>query len=416
MRAPQIIKRKYDSGFEAEFVLRPNFNQRFFGIIVDFGSSDPQRHAGTAHFLEHKLFAKESGDLSHEFEKIGADVNAFTSFNETMFYCSGISNNQTLIKLLFRLVGEPYFTEKNVAQEEPIIQQELAMYQDEPNWAVNNTLMKQMFGNSNLGIDVAGTKETIAAITAQDLLECYQQNYVASKMHFIACGDFSDYQVKTLLRLVGKLSEQYFKKQAANKCKIVCAKGQLQSKVLVNKSESNLFGIGLRLPNFKKVLSSRDLSQIMLEIMLESKLSVTSPWFERMRKHNLLSNSLQISVNYTREGNFATIFGISGQSKMVIQEIKDELNKPLQALDRVYLHKFYDLKKKEWLAQTIRSLDDLSYLAVECAEESLDGENSFENIQKLQLLSFDDFASYCASLMKDYQFCAVRLEKGEAEQ
>ena len=130
----------------------------------------------------------------------------------------------------------------------------------------------------------------------------------------------------------------------------------------------------------------------------------------------MLSNSLQISVNYTREGNFATIFGISGQSKMVIQEIKDELNKPLQALDRVYLHKFYDLKKKEWLAQTIRSLDDLSYLAVECAEESLDGENSFENIQKLQLLSFDDFASYCASLMKDYQFCAVRLEKGEAEQ
>ena len=107
---PKIIKKEYQSGFKAEIILKPHFYQRFFGIIVDFGSSDPQKVAGSAHFLEHKLFAKKDGDLSTQFEDIGADVNAFTSFNETMFYCSGIEHTPKMIDLLFVLVGQPYFT------------------------------------------------------------------------------------------------------------------------------------------------------------------------------------------------------------------------------------------------------------------------------------------------------------------
>ena len=50
---------KYKSGFKAEVILKPHFYQRFFGIITDFGSSDSQKIAGSAHFLEHKLFEKE---------------------------------------------------------------------------------------------------------------------------------------------------------------------------------------------------------------------------------------------------------------------------------------------------------------------------------------------------------------------
>ena len=116
MITPKIIKREYKSGFKAEIILKPHFYQRFFGIIIDFGSSDPQKVAGSAHFLEHKLFAKKDGDISSQFEEIGADVNAFTSFNETMFYCSGIEHTPKMIDLLFRLVGEPYFTKQNIAK------------------------------------------------------------------------------------------------------------------------------------------------------------------------------------------------------------------------------------------------------------------------------------------------------------
>src|SRR5699024_7021911 len=209
MMKPKIIKKEYQSGFKAEIILKPHFYQRFFGIIVDFGSSDPQKVAGSAHFLEHKLFAKKDGDLSTQFEDIGADVNAFTSFNETMFYCSGIEHTPKMIDLLFELVGQPYFTKENIAQEAPIIEQELAMYQDDPTWSVNNAIMHDMFGDSNLGIEVVGTKESINQVTVKNLTQVYEANYVPEKMQFVACGDFSDNQVQTILQQVGKLQQKY---------------------------------------------------------------------------------------------------------------------------------------------------------------------------------------------------------------
>ena len=103
---------------------------------------------------------KKDGDISHKFEEIGADVNAFTSFNETMFYCSGIDHTPKMIDLLFELVGQPYFTKQNIAKEAPIITQELAMYKNDPIWGLNNAIMTEMFGHSNLGVEVVGTEKS----------------------------------------------------------------------------------------------------------------------------------------------------------------------------------------------------------------------------------------------------------------
>lgn len=412
MIKPKIIKRKYDSDFEAEIIIRPQFNQRFFGIIVDFGSSDPQPIPGLAHFLEHKLFAKKEGDLSHQFEQLGADVNAFTSFNETMYYCSGVNHSNKLVELLFQLVGEPYFTKKNIEQEEPIIQQELAMYQDEPTWAINNTLMSQMFANSNLGIDVVGTKESISKVDKKSLLAAYKNNYYPANMKFVACGDFSDNQVKTILRLVDKLQKQYFKESNKKKPQYEQEIGNLKDIEIASDGSSKQFGVGIRLKNFKKVLSSLDLAQIILEIMLESKLSVMSPWFEKMKKQQLLDNPLQISVNYTREGSFITIYGVSSDSNSVIAAIKQELVDINHSNNEDFERKFFELKKIEWLAQSIRGLNNLSYLAIETAEESLDNEDTFENIQKLQDMNFSQFKEICTELLEGYQICSARLVKG----
>lgn len=412
MIEPKILKRKYDSGFEAQLILKPCFNQRFFGIIVDFGSSDPQEVPGLAHFLEHKLFAKKEGDISQNFEELGAEVNAFTSFNETMYYCSGVDHNSKLIELLFKLVGEPYFTKQNVEQEVPIIEQELAMYQDEPNWAITNALMTQMFGVSNLGIDVAGTKASINQIDKKKLLAAYQTNYKPNKMHFVACGDFSENQIKTIFRLVGKLQKQYLTNSKQKKAEYQETVGLLQDIEITSDGSSNQFGLGIRLKNFKKVLASLDLAQIILEIMLESKLSVMSPWFERMKEEQLLNSPLQISVNYTREGNFITLYGVSSESDKVITAIKEELAKPITEGNKAFEKNFFELQKREWLAQSIRSMNNLSYLAVEAAEASLDNEDTFVNVEKLQDMNFSQFEEFCSNLLKGCQICSARLVKG----
>lgn len=412
MIIPKIIKREYKSGFKAEVILKPHFYQRFFGIIIDFGSSDPQKVPGSAHFLEHKLFTKKDGDISHKFEEIGADVNAFTSFNETMFYCCGIDHMPKMIDLLFELVGQPYFTKQNIAKEAPIIKQELAMYKNDPIWGINNAIMTEMFGHSNLGVEVVGTEKSIASVNKSNLTDAYSKNYVPAKMQFIACGDFSDNQVKTILRQVGKLQEKYFQAAKVELDQKEAPVGEMKDIVLPVKGNSRAFGIGIRFENFKKVLSSFDLTQILLEIMLESKLSVMGTWFEEMRDKQILTNPLQISVNYTRQGDFTTIFGVSQQADKAIQEIKRELTKPVAKNSEEYhfLEKNFALQKEEWLARTVRIMNDLSSLAIEMIEENLDHENLDLNLKKLQVMGFDEFNQLCKQLMKDSTICSAYLD------
>lgn len=410
MKVPEIRRRKYSSGFQAQIILRPHFKQQFFGLIVNFGSSDPQAIPGSAHFLEHKLFAKPDGDISQRFEQLGADVNAFTSFNETMFYCTGLKHYHQLISLLFRLVGQPYFTAENVQQERPIIEQELTMYQDEPSWQIDHCLMQALFGKSNLGLDVAGSQESLPKIKARDLARVYRQNYLPGKIQFVACGAFSTYQVQEIFRLCDQLQKKYWQAYTKPTFSAHQEQGQMKQYILPCKTRSHLFGIGLSLPNFKKILSSRDLAQIILQIMLESKLSVLTPWFEKMKEANLLHNPLQITVNYTRQGNFATVLGISSHSKQAIAQIEKEIIRPVSQEELVFMNNFLEWQKKEWLAQNIRSMDNLPSLATVKAEESLMGEDGVRNLRNLQTLNLQRFLRASQSLLRQCQFCSAYIE------
>ncbi|WP_289700243.1 M16 family metallopeptidase, partial [Lactobacillus taiwanensis] len=209
MKKLDVTTRDYSSGFRAKVIRRPLFAQKFMGIIVDFGGSNPQKLCGGAHFLEHKLFAKKNGDISQQFEEIGASTNAFTTYNETMFYASFTDHWRQVLPLIFELVGTTHFTKSNVSKEAKIIAQELAMYQDDPNWQVNYELMQMMFPKTNLAEDLTGTKNSLKKMTPEILQEIYDNNYVSGKMEFVACGGFSDNQTKEILREVGKLERKY---------------------------------------------------------------------------------------------------------------------------------------------------------------------------------------------------------------
>lgn len=395
MIVPQVIKREYASGFKAEVALRPGFNENFFGIMVDFGSADPQGVAGSAHFLEHKLFTKKSGDLAHEFEALGADCNAFTSSNETMFYCQGSTHTPKLIELLFKLVGEPYFTTANVKHEVPIIQQELAMYQDDPQWWVNDALKRQLYGNSLLGLDVAGTQTSISQITAAQLAQVYASQYVAGQLNFIAAGDFSKNQIQTIFRQVTKLAERYFKAGRLAP-RPEQPTGHLRHQTLTNRG-SNYFGLAIRLPHFAPFQGSRDLAQTLLEFMLDAEFGPLSAWYQHQQSRQLLNSGLQLTMEYARQGNCLLLTGVSQQPDEVLAAIKAQLAQPLA---NVLGPAQFELQKKASFAHTVRSYNDLSLWAIELAEAALDGDDPYDLATKLEVLGFSEYQAACEQLMQ----------------
>lgn len=411
MKKLDVTTRDYKSGFRAKVIRRPLFAQKFMGIIVDFGGSDPQKLCGGAHFLEHKLFAKKNGDISQQFEAVGASTNAFTTYNETMFYASFTENWRQVLPLIFELVGTTYFTKSNVTKEAKIIAQELAMYQDDPNWQVNYELMQMMFPKTNLAEDLTGTKAILKKMTPQILQEIYDNNYVSGRMEFVACGGFSENQTKEVLREVGKLERKYLisKKVAPKKITLVSPKKQ-HNTIIDSDLATSRVGIGIRLPNFEKVGLKNSTAQTILEMMLQAKLGVTSPWFEEMQKQGILNSPMELQVSYTTEGNFATIIGASNKPDLFLENTKNQL------LEVPISKEAFVFQKKEALAQTIREFDDLSTVAIEEAEYGLENEDFNTAAHVIQSLSFNEFYTAIDNILaKSDIFTTILKGKEEAD-
>lgn len=411
MKKLDVTTRYYKSGFRAKVIRRPLFAQKFMGIIVDFGGSDPQKLCGGAHFLEHKLFAKKNGDISQQFEAVGASTNAFTTYNETMFYASFTEHWRQVLPLIFELVGTTYFTKSNVTKEAKIIAQELAMYQDDPNWQVNYELMQMMFPKTNLAEDLTGTKASLKKMTPEILQEIYDNNYVSGRMEFVACGGFSENQTKEVLREVEKLERKYLisKKVAPKKLTLVSPKKQ-HNTIIDSDLATSRVGIGIRLPNFEKVGLKNSTAQTILEMMLQAKLGVTSPWFEEMQKQGILNSPMELQVSYTTEGNFATIIGASNKPDLFLENTKNQL------LEVPISKEAFVFQKKEALAQTIREFDDLSTVAIEEAEYGLENEDFNTAAHVIQSLSFNEFYTAIDNILaKSDIFTTILKGKEEAD-
>lgn len=397
MKEPQIFHHQYQSGFAAHCIVRPGFVQKFAGILVDFGSADPQALAGGAHFLEHKLFAKPQGDLAQSFEKEGAYVNAFTSYNETMFFTTTLQDLVKVNDLLFQLVAEPYFTDENVNSEKPIIQQELSSYQADPEWKLEHTLLTQMFGDSFLAQDIAGSSQSLQAMTKDTLMDCYRAGYQPAKMHYVCCGDFSEKDCQRIFRQVGHLQKKLVNKPVAVPAQAEKAE-LVASQTLQGSDELGRFACALKLPNFKNFLDNRGLAQLLIEIMLESKLGSMSVWFARAQQQGLVASPLELNVAQTRQGSFAAIYGLSSVPERAAAAVKDGL------LNGTNTEAAFTLQKRSVFANSLRLLDDLPQFATNAAESSMDHEDYWQTLHACVNFGWPEFERFSQQVLQAGQY------------
>ena len=151
---------------------------------------------GIAHFLEHKLFTNEDGSDSFEhFSDLGADANAYTSFNKTAYLFSATENFFESLEELVRFVTHPYFDEKSVAKERGIIAQEIKMYEDSPSDRCFYGMLEGMYTHHSIRRNICGSVESISHITPELLYDCYNTFYDLSNMVLIICGDVDTQKV-----------------------------------------------------------------------------------------------------------------------------------------------------------------------------------------------------------------------------
>jgi len=162
---------------------------------------------GIAHFLEHKLFEQEDANALDVSSKMGVDSNAYTSFDQTVYYFETAENYEECLDKLIEFVSSPYFTDENVEKEKGIIAQEIKMYEDEPNAVVYYNLLRNLYKNHPINIDIAGTVETISGIDKETLYKCYYSYYNLKNMFLIIIGDVD---VEGIIQKADEIVSKYY--------------------------------------------------------------------------------------------------------------------------------------------------------------------------------------------------------------
>lgn len=175
------------------------FGTKYGSIDTKFKRSDSEEWTvvpeGIAHFLEHKLFESEELDAFARYAKTGASANAYTSFDKTcyLFQCS--DHFEASLEILLDFVTHPYFTKETVEKEQGIIGQEITMYYDVAGWMSTFNLLRLLYHNHPVRIDIAGTVDSIAQITDELLYDCYNTFYNLHNMCLAVVGDVTPEQV-----------------------------------------------------------------------------------------------------------------------------------------------------------------------------------------------------------------------------
>ncbi|NLA10557.1 MAG: insulinase family protein [Firmicutes bacterium] len=191
---------RIDPGLQLYVLPKAGYENKYAAFSTNFGSIDNHFQVdgsgetvklpeGVAHFLEHKLFEDERGNVFDRFAAYGASSNAFTTFTHTTYLFSTTDHFSECLELLLDFVQEPYFTDDSVSKEQGIIAQEIRMYEDNPGWRVFFDLLQSLYRNHPVREDIAGTVESISRITPDLLYRCYRRFYHPGNMALFVVGD-----------------------------------------------------------------------------------------------------------------------------------------------------------------------------------------------------------------------------------
>jgi predicted Zn-dependent peptidase len=179
-----------------------------FGFFVRTGSRDEDISVmGVSHFLEHMMFKgtprRSADDVNREFDELGANYNAFTSQEATVYYAQVLPEFQSRAVDLLGDMMRPALREDDFLMEKNVILEEIGMYDDRPQWRLQDALIESYFVSHPLAHRVLGTRDSITRLGVEQMREYFAARYSPDNMVVAAAGRID---VDALCRQLGDLA------------------------------------------------------------------------------------------------------------------------------------------------------------------------------------------------------------------
>ncbi|MCI0684719.1 MAG: insulinase family protein [Gemmataceae bacterium] len=184
-----------DNGLNVIGEISPSARSVALGFFVRTGARDEAPDvSGVSHFLEHMVFKgtprRTSFDVNCDFDRIGANYNAFTSEENTVFYAAVLPEYVPQAVDILADILRPSLRGEDFDGEKKVILEEIAMYEDQPMWCAYDHAKKAYFADHPLGNSVLGSVASIQGLTRDQMQAYYDRRYIGPNITVAAAGNF----------------------------------------------------------------------------------------------------------------------------------------------------------------------------------------------------------------------------------
>ncbi len=377
----KVYIEKLDNGLVV-MILPKKTRKKYIVWSTNFGAIDNKFYApgesdlttvpdGIAHYLEHKLFEQENGRNSLDvLTSIGVDANAYTTNDHTAYLYECTDHFDEALDEFMNYVQNPYFTDENVEKERGIIEQEIMMYDDYPEWKVYMNAMRAMYKNNEINIDVAGTIDTIAKIDKDKLYKIYNSFYRPENMIMVITGDFIPEEIleKVKSRITMKKDDKQTIREYNQEPKEV-VKNYVESDMNISMP---LVLIAYKDNNLSDDKIKKDLSIDMLGTILLGKSSDT---FERLYESGKLISEPSMSYEFSKTYSHVMIQFQTND----IEDVTNEITRKIQSVKQNGINEEeFERAKKKIYGEIVKDYNDLSSIATSLVSDYFKNINSLD--------------------------------------
>jgi predicted Zn-dependent peptidase len=393
---------RLDDGLPVFVSSRPGFLKGFAIVATNYGSLDNEFvplggsglkrfPEGIAHFLEHKLFEDEAGDVFDEFARLGAAANAFTSHSVTAYHYSASESFYECLDLLLDFVSDPYFTEESIEKERKVIAQEIRMYDDLPEQRGHLNLLKALYEKHPIREDIPGTVRSIQEITKAQLEECYRTFYRPENMVLMVAADVDPYEC--VRRVAENAARRHAKYGAASKGAVVRAQLTEPAHARAPRVEEKL---SVSRPHvwvgWKTTPGARGDAFIRKEFevafLLDLLMGRSTEFYEKHYESGLVDGSFGAGFVTERDDHaYVVVDGETDDPDELAKQVSARL---VEARDRGLSTEDFERIKSKAFGRFLRSFNSLEYVGTGYAESYLQGWDFLRYLDILEPIQIAD--------------------------
>ena len=339
-------KTTLDNGLRVITATMPHTQAVCISFFIGVGSRyETDAEAGISHFIEHLLFKgtpkrPAAREIAEAIEGIGGILNGGTDKELSVYWCKVARPHLSLaLDVLTDILLHSKFDPQEIEKERQVVVEEIHMSRDSPAQQVNMLIDELLWPNHPLGRDIAGSKESVAAITRDMMLDYLASQYLPSKTVISIAGNIQHQEIITAINcaLGGWTSERPHSGYVAYEEKTA-------QRLRIETRDTEQAHLCLALPGLSFLHPKRFALDLLSVILGEG---MSSRLFTEIRDKLGLAYSIHSYAEHFFDSGSVTIYaGVEAKNLVtVVKAIREQLHQLKEAVSEAELSKAKEASK-----------------------------------------------------------------------